>query len=381
MFRVATSHLVAGQKVARHVTDASGRILLAAGTILKESYIEYLKQYGIPAVYIGNELAPDLEVPEVVSERARAGLSAQLKAAMGHLKESLADKGKAGVKRWAGDAARLRSAVSMVVDEILANPRALVHLQDIRQHDEYTLGHSVNVCILSTLTAHTMGLDVGKVREIGMGAVLHDIGKVTIADEILNKPGPLTASETEEMRQHTTRGFEILRKQSELSFHVAHVAYQHHERWGGGGYPRGLSGKDIHAYARVVTLADVYDAMTADRVYRKGYTPDRALRNLLEVIPDWFEPEVLKAFVENIALFPIGSVLEMNSGEVAVVTAVVRGSTDRPRVRVVKDAAGRTLSQPFEVDLATEPSYKVTKVLGNISEEALESQLRSAGED
>lgn len=367
-------------KVGRHVTDASGRVLLAAGTELKPKYIEYLTQHGIPAVYIDNELAPDVDPPDVVSERARARLTGELRTAMDHLKVSLTDKGRAGVRRWAADTDRLRGAVSAVVDEILANPMALVHLHDIRRHDEYTLGHSVNVCILSTLTAFSLGFDVAKLRELGLGAVLHDIGKVSVPDEILNKPGPLTAAEQEEMRQHTTRGFEILRKQTELSFHIPHVAWQHHERWAGSGYPRGLRGKEIHQYARIVAVADVYDAMTADRIYRKGYSPDRAVRNMLEVCPDWFEPLILQAFTENIALFPAGSMVELNTGEVAVVIAVTRGKVDRPLVRVLRDPSGRVLSRPIDIDLSKETGYAVAKVLGEAAEENPDNPLQAAGE-
>lgn len=381
MLRVPTSHLVPGQRLARPVTDATGRILLAAGMELKASYIDYLRRHGIPAVYVQNELAPDLQPPEdVVSDQTRQALGAELQATLTGLKQALSEKGRAGLRRWAVDSGRLGQAVTAVVDEILANPQALVHLQDIRLHDEYTVCHSVNVCILATLTAASMGYDPRQLRDVALGAVLHDIGKVMVPEAILNKPGPLTPEEYEVMKQHTTLGFEILCRQVELSYHVAHVAWQHHERWGGGGYPRGIQGHEIHEYARIVAVADVYDAMTADRIYRKGYTPDRALRHMTGEIAAWFEPAVLEAFMANIAVYPVGTVVELNTGEVAVVTAVTRGQATRPVVRVVKDPQGQVLTCPFTVDLAREEGYEIVKVLAQAAEGGPTEHLQDVGE-
>ncbi|MFO7172392.1 MAG: HD-GYP domain-containing protein [Bacillota bacterium] len=364
MYRVSVSALKPGMRIGRSVVDATGRILLTAGTVLKPSYIQYLKQRGIPAVYIINEAAPDVSPPEVVSPETRTRLAAELNQAVVELREVMATRGEASLRHWAGvQLSRVREAVARVVDEILRQPQAIYHLQEIRAIDDYTLQHSVDVCILSVMMGVSLGYDERKLRDLGLGAVLHDIGKVTVPEAILKKPGPLTADERAEMQKHTTRGFEILMRCGEFSFHVAHVAYQHHERWCGGGYPRGLKGPEIHELARVVAVADVYDAMTSDRVYRPGYPPERALRNMLEVLPDWFDPRALAALAENVAVYPVGTLVELNTGETAVVTGVVKGRAARPRVRILRDPAGRPVPEPWEVDLAADPTYWIVRTL------------------
>lgn len=380
MYRVSVSNLQPGMRIGRPVVDSSGRVLLTAGTVVKPSYINYLKQRGIPAVYIVNELAPDLNPPEVTSERTRQHLVAGLGEAVSELKELIGTKGASAIRHWAGSSMnKVRAAVSAVVDEVMRNPQAVLHLQDIRAHDEYTLQHSVDVCVLSLLMGTSLGFNANRLRDLGLGAVLHDVGKVAIAESILKKPGPLTADEMQEMQQHTTRGFEILMQQNEFSYHVAHVAYQHHERWNGGGYPRGLKGGEIHDLARIVAVADVYDAMTSDRVYRPGYPPDRAIRNMLEVIPDWFEPRLLAVLIEHIALFPVGSLVELNTGETAVVTEVVKGKATRPRVRVIKDPTGAVVPSPWEVDLATKTTYTIVRTLAEAPEPLTKENVERSG--
>lgn len=364
MLRLSVDELQPGMRVARSILDASGRVLLTAGTVLKPRYIEFLRQRGIAAIDVVNDLAPDVSPPDVVSPAARRGLSAELQTLATDLQRRLRESGSWGIRHWfAGNLGRLRDAVALVVDEIVTNPSAILHMQEIRLHDEYTWGHSVDVCILATLMGSSLGYDVARLRELALGAALHDIGKVTVSEKILKKPGPLTEAEEAEMRLHTVRGFEILRHSPEISLVVAHVAYQHHERWSGGGYPRGLRGEEILEFARLVAVADVYDAMTSDRVYRKGYTPERALRNLQEVIPDWFDPRMLDALVQNIAIYPVGSVVELSTGELAVVVEVRRGAALRPRVRVVVDAAGRRLTSPREIDLERTPGLGILRAV------------------
>lgn len=361
--------------------DSSGRILLTAGTVLKDRYIDRLRQMGLPAVYVWNDLAPDAVPPDVVSDQARQHLTTELGQTITGLKAVLQERGRSSARRWTGvPVARVRKAVNSVVDEILANRGAIVHLQDIRTHDQYTLAHSVNVCVLCTLVGSTMGYDAGKLRDLGTGAVLHDIGKITIPEEILNKPGDLTSEEMGEIRTHPQRGFEILCQDPEVSLHSAHVALQHHERWDGGGYPRGLQGTEIHEFGRIAIVADIYDALTTDRPYRPGLTPEQALRLLRSTMAGWFEPRVLSAFLECVAPYPIGTMVELNDGVVAVVTAVVRGQTDRPSVRVVQDPEGVPLSQPYTLDLATAPDIAITRVVFQPEDGAVEAGLAALGD-
>lgn len=352
-------------RLGKSIIDPEGRVLLHAGTELKASYIRHLERLGVVGVYITNELAPDIEPVDVVSDVARQAVASSMKPAMNEISRTLQESIRSGSRRFRATlpTAQLRQAVSTVVDELLQNPRALVNLQDIRTADQYTLGHSVNVCVLSILLGVSLGYSAPQLHELGMGALMHDIGKLAIPDEILNKPDRLTAEEFAIMSRHTTIGWEMLSAQPEISYVSAAVALQHHERWRGGGYPRSLQGEEIHEYARICAVADCYDAMTADRVYRKGFSPERALKVMTELTADYYEPVLLQLFADCIAIYPVGSMVELTGGYLAVVVAVERGRQWRPRVRIVIDPSGRPMPNPADVDLNERPEIEIVRTV------------------
>lgn len=352
-------------RLGKSIITADGRVLLQAGTLMRESFIDPLLAHGVASVYIVNELAPDVEPADVVSDEVRAHLRAEMKQAMSEIDRAFAEASKLGIRHFQASfrTERLKNMVDLVVGELMANPKATVSLQDIRTADEYTLGHSVNVCILTTLLGVELGYTSQELRELAFGALLHDIGKTAVPPEILNKPGKLTPEETEIMNQHTTMGWMMLKDQREISYTSAIVALQHHERWTGGGYPMNLSGNQIYKFARVCAVADCYDAMTADRVYRKGLTPAVALDTLSGPMHGFFEPRNLIAFLNCIAPWPVGSVVEITGGQKAVVISAERGRADRPLVRVVLEPDGGRVAQPFELDLSRERNIEIVREL------------------
>ena len=363
MYKVAVADLQVGMTLGKSVLAPDGVVLLRAGVPLRPAYIAQLQRLGVPAVYVANPLAPDVEPPEVVGDRTRAQLGAGLREITVQVRQSLEQKGRREQRRWAFNGKAIKDGIDAVLDEVLSNPHALVHLRDIRSADDYTLGHSVNVCILAALLGVSQGLTLPNLRELILGAMLHDVGKACVPVEILQKEGQLTELEMLEMRQHTTRGFEVLRRNPEINLLVAHVAYQHHERWGGGGYPRGLRGNDILQYARIVTVCDVYDALVSDRVYRRGLPPRRALNIMLEGSPGYFEPGLAQAFASHIAVYPVGSIVRLSDGCTGVVVEVRHGLVERPVVRVVRAPDGSVLEWPHSVDLASAPRLTVEEML------------------
>lgn len=194
----------------------------------------------------------------------------------------------------------LRQAVAGAVAELQARPAAAIGGPGPRTDDWYGVGHLVQVSLLSVATGVLAGLPAPQLADLGLAAVLHDIGKMTVPLGLINKAGPLTADELAVIRQHPVRGFELLCEQLSIPTACALVAYQHHERWTGSGYPLGLAGEEIHPYTRIVTVADVYDAMTADRPYRRGHPPARVLRAMGGMMRGWFEPGILGLFMELI---------------------------------------------------------------------------------
>jgi HD-GYP domain-containing protein (c-di-GMP phosphodiesterase class II) len=213
------------------------------------------------------------------------------------------------------------------------------------------------------MTGISLGFDQLKLKELGTGALIHDIGKTRLDKDLLNKPGELTPEEYEQIKLHSEYGFEILRVNREISLLSAHIAYQHHEHWDGRGYPRGLAGEEIHYYSRIVTVADVFDALVADRPYRKAYSTNQAITLMRRMAGIHFEPHLLEIMISNIAEFPIGSVVALSSGEIGVVVDTNREVSTKPIVRVVFNKRWQPLAQQREVDLIKDGTIHISGVL------------------
>ena len=210
-----------------------------------------------------------------------------------------------------------------------------------------------------------MRLNRLRLRELAVGALMHDLGKIIIPAEVLNKPGPLTAAEFEQVKQHSYQGFEILRQQGEIGLLSAHVALQHHERIDGTGYPRGLAGTDIHEYGRIVAVADVYDALVSDRAYRPRYLPHQAAEILVEESHTTLDDQVVRCFLRKVAFYPVGTVVRLSTGVIGVVVDVNQPMTVRPVVRILYDAEGNSLSELYEVDLTKDSHISIIEVVSD----------------
>lgn len=344
---------LAGQRLARTVYGPRGVPLLRAGTVLTPSYIAALRAQGYTHVYVVNELAPDIVIDEAVQEATRQQAIATVARVMRQVAH--------------GEAPALdgvQAVVDELVDELGRAGETALCLATLRSLDQYTFVHSVQVCILSLLAAAQLGYGRPALRELGVGALLHDVGKVRVPAHILQKPGPLTPEEMEEVKRHTVYGFEILLPRHEISARAAHVAYQHHERLDGSGYPRGLRGEQIHPYARIVAVADVYDAMVAERPYRRAHRPDQAAAWLRSQAGIQFEARAVEALLRRLALYPEGTVVRLGTGEVGVVSAQTADPA-RPVVRVLGDPEDQPLV-PFEVDLAARRDLAIADVLPDV---------------
>lgn len=235
------------------------------------------------------------------------------------------------------DTASAEKVVSHLVDSIIRNPNALLWLSELKNVDEYTAIHSLNVCILSLAFGRHLGLRPAMLRELGLGALLHDMGKVKVDQEVLRKPGRLTPEEFELMKLHPTYGLEILKQSEGLSSTVLDVAYSHHERSMGQGYPRGIKGMEISPFTRMVSIVDFYDALTSDRVYRKGISSAEVNRTLYEGHGKEFDPDLVREFIGCLGIYPVGSIVELTSGEIGIVTSVNPARRLKPTVLLVLD--------------------------------------------
>ncbi|WP_094603963.1 hypothetical protein SPSIL_043880 [Sporomusa silvacetica DSM 10669] len=358
MQKIAIPDLQPNMVVARNIYSTEGVLLLSADTVLNAMQIDRLQQFGLPSIYIKNPFTDTITygdlidtIPEVVREETRVQAVQLVNTAFKNLTvtQNL-------------DTQQFKAISNFLLDDVIKNRGAMIHLTDIRARDGYTFGHSVNVCVLATLTGVQLGYDMINLKELALGALLHDAGKMLIPQEIIIKPAPLTTTERKLMEQHSDLGFDILRKHSDIPLVSAHIAFQHHEKFDGTGYTRGLVGTDIHEYARIVAIADVYDALTSDRPYKEGILPHEAYEIMMSLANTHFDPIILQTFLNYIALYPLGSIVQLNTGDIAVVTRVIPGLQTRPTLKFLLDASGRRLKNGPEIDLTKHLTIFITKV-------------------
>jgi len=239
------------------------------------------------------------------------------------------------------DADKARVLVSRLADQVIQNPDALVWLTHLKNRDEYTATHCINVCILALTFGRSLDLDDEPLHKLGMGALLHDIGKMQVPDEILNKPGRLSKAEFEIMKGHPTHGHAMLVDDHELEAESLHVVLHHHERLDGGGYPQGLAEVDIPLLTRIASIVDVYDAITSDRCYHDGVSPALALENLFKWSKGNFDVRLLEQFIKCLGIYPIGSVVRLNTNEVGMVVATDHDHRVKPIVLLAMNGDGK----------------------------------------
>jgi len=265
------------------------------------------------------------------------------------------------------DAGQVVELVEEISASVLRNPNALISLARLKNSDEYTYMHSVAVCALMIALARQLGLSEEQVREAGMAGLLHDIGKMMIPDDILNKPGKLTDSEFDTVRSHPLAGGKILMDSQQVSAMVLDVCLHHHEKVDGSGYPHRLMGDQISLFARMGAVCDVYDAITSDRPYKNGWDPAESIRKMAEWCKGHFDEAVFKAFVKSVGIYPTGSLVRLESGRLGVVMDQHETSLLTPRVKVFFSAKSKAPIPQQIIDLAKLVGRE--KIVGRESQE------------
>ena len=245
-----------------------------------------------------------------------------------------------------------KKAVSYCVDSVLNAPDALMLMTQLKNRDEYTAQHSMNVCIFSIALGRQINLSIEELNNVGLCGMMHDMGKMLVPLEILNKPGSLTPEELSVMQSHTTLGWKILLSTSGMYSGAVDVAFTHHERLDGNGYPRKLKDEEITPYARMVAIADMYDAVSSDRIYKKGRPHLDSIKILTESsINGHLDSALTMKFIESLGIYPAGSVVELNSGEIAMVIEINPKAKLKPKILILRDAQ-REPCREVLVDLA-----------------------------
>lgn len=341
-----------GEVLARPILSPSGNVLLQAGITLTTCFINRLIDLGLNVLFIEDELFEDVEIYTGVSMQTREVACATLQKMSRFLEDG---------KNSPVETEELQSIIQKMIEDLLASRDILSNISEIQSYDNYTYQHSVNTTVIALLIGVAMGWSNKRLLELGMGVIMHDIGKIKVPQEILNKKGPLTELEFEEIKKHTEYGFELLKQNHDFSLLSAHIAFQHQEKWDGTGYPRGLKGTQIHEYGRVAAVADVYEALTSKRVYRDAMKPHEAYEYVIAHRGTHFEPGVLDVFAKNVAVYPSGSGVTLSNGMRGNVIRQNPLFPARPYVRVTHEGNNK-LRVPVDYNLAENPSMLITAV-------------------
>ena len=244
-----------------------------------------------------------------------------------------------------------RALVDSLAQAVSANRTALIALTALKKYDNYTFTHMVNVSILTMAQARALGVDGSVLREFGLAALMHDIGKVRTPTEILNKPDKLTDDEFTIMRMHVVDGAEILRRTPEMPPIAPVIAFEHHLRLDGTGYPFGVTRSGLNLGTMLCSIADVYDAMRSQRSYQQAFPSDRILAVMKRNDGQQFDQHLVRRFTQLLGIYPPGNLVRLDSGEIAVVLVVHAPDPYKPRVRIICSASGDRLENPFDVNL------------------------------
>ncbi|MEK7206599.1 MAG: HD-GYP domain-containing protein [Pseudomonadota bacterium] len=261
-----------------------------------------------------------------------------------------------------------KKVVGKMVESTLRNPDALICFAQLKRKDEYTAMHSLRVAILSLVFGRQLGLTPDELRALGVGALLHDVGKMKVPSEILNKADVLTPDELGLMKMHVPWGVEILQAAGQVPAEAVEIARRHHERYDGSGYMDGIKGGAIGMLGMITAIIDHYDAVTSDRAYRAGISAHAAMRKMYEWRGSLFESTLVEKFIQCMGIYPIGSVVELNSGEIGVVAALNRNQRLKPRVVLVQRADKTPYPQTPLISLANRRApdgrlYEVERVV------------------
>lgn len=345
------------------VLDGNSLLLISANKfILNREQIDNLKNRGVKSVYINTQKGKDFDKKSAISDRN--GKPEEQKCEVEYYRElnKAIEVHQEGIIRAtevlsairAGQPfslSILKSAAEDIVESVNRNPDALVSLSQIKGYDNYTFVHSVNVAILIASLCRTMGYPNELLAEVGMGGLLHDIGKMRVPESILNKPGKLTDAEFAIVKRHPEFGVEAIFDKRGISDITRKIVLQHHERYSGNGYPYGIKGERIHEVGLISAVADVYDAMTSEKVYRAAWTPQKALALIFQECDKGFSRRVVEHFTKLMGIYPVGSFVKLVSGEMGVVIRVDKRNLLAPVVLIIFDKIGRRLKRPVKFEL------------------------------
>lgn len=353
---VSADYLYEGMICGKRITGKNGILLLNYGTVLQQDLILKIKEIGLNGIYIEDRFSHDIFVDDIISDTLRSNSVKAVK----DFFYSVADK-----KTDTSDKLLvIHKMVDDILNSVLANNGLNVNLMDLKIYDDYTYFHSVNVGVLSILIGNALKLYKKQLHTLGVAAMMHDIGKVFIPKEILNKPAALSQDEFGIMKGHSFKGYEYLDQQFNFNQSVLDAILDHHERQDGSGYPNGKQGQAISQFGSIIAIADVFDALTSDRPYRHALPAAEAIEFIMGGTGSAFDEVIVKAFLKKITPYAPGLSVSLSNGAAAVVVANQPQNCLRPIVRVFQENSREI--EPYEIDLLHDAEKLDITITGQI---------------
>lgn len=357
-----------GTFLAQTIYNDKGQILLAKGVKLTDGLIQRVKEHSFYSIYIIDEYSQG-ELQDVIKPQVRQQAVATIRATlntMSDLDEGTTNKFKQKTleKQSNQQLENMQKLAKMIVDDVFSQSDIMVNLVDIKNMDNYTFSHCVNSAVLSLVIGIGHGLNRNELYDLTMGMLLHDVGKMFIPSELLNKKEGLTPAEYDIIKDHTVRGFNFLRDNTDLSNKVRIIALQHHEKVDGTGYPYGLKDSQIYSLSKIGSIAEVYDALTSDRPYRRALPPNEAVEMVMGTGGRHFNMDVVKTFIKKVIPYPVGTAVYLSNNCIAIVEAINNLYMLRPLVRIIKQDS--KIVEPFLCDLMRENNIVITGICHEI---------------
>lgn len=334
---MSVEKLIGGEVIGRDIFTSEGGILLKASSRFKPAYKKRLLDRSIHEVYIDDELSKGIMPYEIMRPQIKTQLLQQLNTQFKHIENVMCV-----------NLQDIEALTNIIIDE-LSNHDIMLDLMDLKCNDSYTYSHCLNVSVISCALAKKMGFNYEDIKKIVIGALLHDIGKIMIPKDILNKPGQLTAEERNIIQTHCQIGYDIIKNDSIMSPISKVIILCHHEREDGKGYPLS-KGEDLHMGAKLVAVADVFDALVSNRPYREGFPINRALTILRK---EKLNEYAIKTLESMVAFYPVGTSVKLSNNLIALVEQNFTTDLNRPLVRVIYDLCTNTIEN-YRYDLRKE---------------------------
>jgi HD-GYP domain-containing protein (c-di-GMP phosphodiesterase class II) len=343
-----------GMIAAKRILGKNGELYLNQGCRVHHSYIEKIAELGYMGIYVDDDQSKDIEIVEFITDDLRHKTVKALKNVFINIEDGkeLKDKDIRGIGRY----------IEQIVNDISDSKEAMINMIDLKAFDDYTFFHSVNVTILSMIIGVALNLNKTQLCQLGLSAILHDIGKVFIPKEIINKPGTLNMDEFEAIKSHSQKGYEYLKEKFDLPIVTALGVLQHHEKYDGTGYPSQTAADKISLFGRIIAVADVYDALTSSRPYRKALSPSESIEYIMGNGSKHFDPDLAKVFTKRVAPYPTGTCVRLSNDYSGIVAENYSDCSIRPKVKIIRHAEEDV--DPYYVNLRSDSQYLNVTIVG-----------------